>query len=67
MTGLDLYEKLVSMGARYQVIFITGHDNPQWKARAEKAGAVAYLKKPFRDYSLLDAIALTCCKGRNGS
>jgi len=58
MTGLDLQEKLSSSGAKYDVIFMTAHDNPQWQQRAKKAGAVAYLKKPFDEQSLLDAIQL---------
>jgi FixJ family two-component response regulator len=61
MTGLDLQEKLASK-AKYSVIIITAHDYPQWRERAKKAGAVAYLRKPFDDQSLLDAIQLTCAK-----
>ena len=60
MTGLDLQEKLSSSGAKYAVIFMTAHENPEWRQRAKKAGAVAYLKKPFHDQSLLDAIQLAC-------
>ena len=63
MTGLELQEKLVSRGAKYSVIFMTAHDNPQWQERAKKAGASAYLKKPFGDQSLLDAIQFACGKG----
>ena len=58
MTGLDLHEKLLSEGAKYSVIFMTAHDSPQWRERAEKAGAVAYLNKPFPEQTLLDAIQL---------
>jgi FixJ family two-component response regulator len=60
MTGLDLQEKLASLGAKYPVIFMTAHDNPQWQERAKKAGAVAYLRKPFDEQSLLNAIQLAC-------
>jgi FixJ family two-component response regulator len=56
MTGLDLQEKLSSSGSKYAVILMTAHDNPQWQERAKKAGAIAYLRKPFGDQSLLDAI-----------
>jgi len=63
MTGLDLQEKLASQGAKYAVIFMTAHDNPQWRQRAEKAGAVAYLMKPFDEQSLLDAIQLASHEG----
>jgi len=63
MTGFDLQEKLISRGAKYPVIFMTAHDNPQWQDRAKKAGAVAYLKKPFSEQSLMEAIHLACGKG----
>ena len=63
MTGLDLQEKLTASGAKYAVIFMTAHDNPQWQERAKKAGAVAYLKKPFDEESLLNAIQLACHEG----
>jgi FixJ family two-component response regulator len=63
MTGLDLQEKLSSSGAKYAVIIMTAHDNPQWRQRAKKAGAVAYLRKPFDEQSLLDAIQLACHEG----
>lgn len=60
MTGLDLQEKLAASGAKYTVIFMTAHDNLQWQQRAKKAGAVAYLRKPFDEQSLLNAIQLAC-------
>ena len=63
MTGLDLQEKLASSGAKYSIIFMTAHDNPQWRERANKAGAIAYLRKPFGDQSLLDAIQFASEKG----
>jgi FixJ family two-component response regulator len=63
MTGLDLQEKLVALGAKYPVIFMTAHDNPQWRQRAKEVGAIAYLRKPFDEQSLLDAIQCACRKG----
>lgn len=63
MTGLDLQEKLASLGAKYPVIFMTAHDKPEWQERARKAGALAYLKKPFDEHTLLCAIELACREG----
>jgi len=57
MTGLDLQEKLTSREMNYSVIFMTAYDNPQWRERAKKAGAVAYLRKPFNEQALLDAVS----------
>jgi FixJ family two-component response regulator len=56
ISGLDLYEKLASSGTNYPVIFITAQDNLQWQERAAEAGAAAYLRKPFGQKSLLDAL-----------
>jgi FixJ family two-component response regulator len=58
ISGLDLYDNLASSGVTYPVIFMTAHDNPQWQEMAEKAGAVAYLRKPFDEQSLLSALGL---------
>ena len=63
MTGFDLQDRLTSLGMTHKVIIITAFDNPQWQYRAEKAGAIAYLKKPFSEQSLLDAILLGRGKG----
>jgi len=62
MTGLDLQEKLSASGASYPIVFMTAHDNPQWREKANKGGAIAYLRKPFGDQSLLDAIQFACGK-----
>lgn len=65
MSGLDLQEKLTSMELNYSVIFMTAYDNPQWRERAKKAGAAGYLRKPFGEQALLDAI-LFCQTQING-
>jgi FixJ family two-component response regulator len=58
LSALDLYTELVSSGVRCPVIFMTAHDRAQWQLKAEKTGAVAFLRKPFGEHSLLNAIAL---------
>jgi FixJ family two-component response regulator len=60
ISGLDLYERLVSAEITNPVIFMTAHDSPQWLAGAAEAGAAAYLRKPFDQQLLLDAIHLAC-------
>jgi len=62
MTGLDLHESLASSGVKVPVIFMTACDNPEWREMAEKAGAVGYLRKPFGEQSLLDAVHSACGK-----
>jgi FixJ family two-component response regulator len=63
MTGLDLQERLSLSGLAYPVIFMTAHDNPEWQERARKAGALAYLRKPFPEQALLDAIRIAFHEG----
>lgn len=58
MSGLELYEKLASIHTDYPVIFMTAHDTQQCKEWVEKTDAVAYLRKPFDQQSLLDALDL---------
>jgi two-component system response regulator FixJ len=38
------------------VIFITGHDRDRMEEEAMRLGAIAYLRKPFDEQYLLDAI-----------
>ncbi|NCF16021.1 MAG: response regulator [Gammaproteobacteria bacterium] len=56
MTGLDLQEKLIEMGSRLPVIFITGHGDIPMAVEAMRRGAVDFIRKPFREYDLLDRI-----------
>jgi FixJ family two-component response regulator len=56
MTGFDLQEQLAAAGATVPVIFITAHDDVATRERAQKAGAAAYLRKPFDRADLLRAI-----------
>ncbi len=64
VSGLDLYENLIASEAKRSVIFMTAHENPEWEERAIRTGAIAYLRKPFDEQSLLDAVDLACRKQR---
>lgn len=54
--GLSLYESLAAGGRRLPVIFMTAHDSATSRERALRSGAVAYLRKPFADQLLIEAI-----------
>lgn len=56
LSGFALYERLRQYGAAPPVIFITGHDEPVTRRRAEALGAAAYLIKPFPGTELVIAI-----------
>jgi FixJ family two-component response regulator len=54
--GLDLHEALAASGRGLPVVFVTGNGDVLMELRAMKAGAVAFLAKPFDDKDLLDAV-----------
>jgi FixJ family two-component response regulator len=45
MSGVDLQDHLIARGHRIPIIFITGYPDENVRARAMKAGAVAFLSK----------------------
>ena len=49
MNGLEVQELLIRSENPLPVIFITAHDEASVRERALKAGAVAFLRKPFND------------------
>ena len=63
MTGLELCNQLAGRQSHIPVIFITAYDDVAAREAASGYGAVAYLRKPFNDQVLLDAIA-EALKGR---
>jgi FixJ family two-component response regulator len=54
LNGLDLQQHLQQTGYCTPVIFVTAF--PDGRERALKAGAVAYLSKPFEESSLISAV-----------
>jgi RNA polymerase sigma factor (sigma-70 family) len=56
MSGLALQERLLSIGARIPVVFISGHGDIAMAVKAVKDGAVDFVQKPYREQQLLDAI-----------
>jgi FixJ family two-component response regulator len=56
LSGLDLQERLARSGASTPVVIITAYDDARTREQARQAGAIEYLRKPFDDDSLIDAI-----------
>ena len=56
MTGLDLQERLIQMGSKLPIIFITGHGDIPMAVEAMRRGAVDFIRKPFREHGLLERI-----------
>jgi FixJ family two-component response regulator len=56
MSGLELQRQLAAANYSMPIIFITAHGDEEARARALRAGAVAFLDKPFSDEVLLRAV-----------
>jgi FixJ family two-component response regulator len=56
ISGLELQNRLAALQNRVPVVFITAHGNEEDRKRALQAGAVDFLRKPFSEEALLDAI-----------
>ena len=56
MNGLELQEKLVKSGSTMPIIFMSAHEDASAREQAMKAGAIAFLKKPFEDQILIEKV-----------
>ena len=56
MSGLELHQKLLTLGCRWPVIMLTGHASGQMVSRAMETGVIAFLEKPVRPIELLAAV-----------
>lgn len=57
MSGLNLLRRIRELGSLTPVIFVTGSDAPEVREEAERAGCIAYLRKPVGGHALLEALA----------
>jgi len=57
ISGIELQRRLVTSGSKSPVIFMTGNDDDATRNRAIDAGGIAYLRKPFAQQDLLNAIS----------
>ena len=56
ISGLELQQRLVADRQSIPVIIITAQGDDQTKGEAVAAGAIAFLKKPFKEEILLTAL-----------
>jgi len=56
MSGLDLLRYLAAANVRIPAVVLTAHGDEEMRRRCLRAGAVAFLDKPFHGDALLDAV-----------
>ena len=56
LSGLDLQRQLLAAKRELPMIFISAHADPVARRQALTAGAVAFLRKPFSEKALIDAV-----------
>src|SRR3984957_5922050 len=65
MNGLELQRRLADEDRKIPIVFVSAHDDMASKSQALKAGATAFLNKPFGDETLLDAVDSALRPGRS--
>lgn len=65
MSGLELQRRLADEDRKIPIIFVSANDDRASKSQALKAGAAAFLNKPFGDETLLDAVHSALRLGRS--
>lgn len=56
MSGLELHERLDSLGSQLPIIFVTGHGDVPMAVAALQRGACDFIEKPFHNEALLSRI-----------
>ena len=67
MSGLDLQGQLLARKREFPMIVISAHDDPVARRQALTAGALAFLRKPFSEEALIDAVRSGLSQGGHGS
>jgi FixJ family two-component response regulator len=67
MNGFQLQSELAAAGCGIPIIFITAYDDRESRGRAMRAGAVAFLGKPFSDEQLLQALRSAVGQDKGGT
>jgi FixJ family two-component response regulator len=56
MNGFELQRRLIASPRPMPIVFVSAHEDALLRANALRAGAIAFLEKPFDDNTLIDAL-----------
>jgi FixJ family two-component response regulator len=57
LSGLELQDRLTALGRAIPLVFISAFGDDQVRDQALRAGAIAFLDKPFTEEALLAAVS----------
>ena len=63
MTGVELYEHLLSTGQPIPTILVTGYPNAHTEERMRSLGVECYLRKPLDEAVLIGCLRSACARG----
>ena len=66
ISGLELQRQLGAARRRVPIIFVTAHGNESQQREALERGAIDFLRKPFREEALLDAVQSALRRSADG-
>jgi FixJ family two-component response regulator len=56
LSGVDLQQQLITRPRSIPIVFVSAHEDAVTRGNALRAGAIAFLKKPFDNSTLLEAL-----------
>ena len=56
VNGFELHQQLLARPRAMPIVFVSAHADAVMQANTHRPGAVAFLRKPFDDDTLLDAL-----------
>jgi two-component system response regulator DctR len=62
MSGVELFDRLLALGAAQPVVFLTGHGDVPIAVDVLKKGAADFLEKPFNDNELVNRVLRAIAK-----
>lgn len=63
--GLELQKKLATSGSQIPIIFISAHKDDREREKGLRAGAVAFLQKPFDARDIIELVKSTLSRIKN--
>ena len=65
MSGLELQQKLIDCGSTMPIIFMSAHEDISAREQGLRAGAIAFIQKPFESRDIIELVKSTLSEFTN--